>query len=83
VISEASVVKNRPRRPNFPYEFNIDLVAQPLQPAACVAQTARETGTNDNLRFHWRHQYRKGGLLPSANYLPAPLPATLTPKPVL
>lgn len=38
VISEAPVVKKRPRRPNFPYEFKIALVEQSLQPGACVAQ---------------------------------------------
>ncbi|GHO14528.1 hypothetical protein MY011_48630 [Escherichia coli] len=38
---------------------------QSLQPGACVAQIARENGINDNLLFNWRHQYRKGGLLPS------------------
>ncbi|EHY5555753.1 IS66-like element accessory protein TnpA, partial [Shigella flexneri] len=65
VISEAPVVKKRPRRPNFPYEFKIALVEQSLQPGACVAQIARENGINDNLLFNWRHQYRKGGLLPS------------------
>ncbi len=59
------VVKKRPRRPNFPYEFKIALVEQSLQPGACVAQIARENGINDNLLFNWRHQYRKGGLLPS------------------
>ncbi|PPW35691.1 IS66 family insertion sequence hypothetical protein, partial [Escherichia coli] len=32
VISEAPVVKKRPRRPNFPYEFKIALVEQSLQP---------------------------------------------------
>ncbi|EFU95672.1 IS66 family element, orf1 [Escherichia coli 3431] len=37
---------------------------QSLQPGACVAQIARENGINDNLLFNWRHQYRKGGLLP-------------------
>uniref|UniRef100_UPI000A6EC1C5 IS66-like element accessory protein TnpA n=1 Tax=Escherichia coli TaxID=562 RepID=UPI000A6EC1C5 len=42
VISEAPVVKKRPRRPNFPYEFKIALVEQSLQPGACVAQIARE-----------------------------------------
>nr|WP_246863381.1 IS66-like element accessory protein TnpA [Escherichia coli]UPG28723.1 IS66-like element accessory protein TnpA [Escherichia coli] len=57
--------KKRPRRPNFPYEFKIALVEQSLQPGACVAQIARENGINDNLLFNWRHQYRKGGLLPS------------------
>src|SRR5699024_8927069 len=65
VISEAPMVKKRPRRPNFPYEFKIALVEQSLQPGACVAQIARENGINDNLLFNWRHQYRKGGLLPS------------------
>ncbi|ENW7080527.1 IS66-like element accessory protein TnpA [Salmonella enterica] len=63
VISEAPVVKKRPRRPNFPYEFKIALVEQSLQPGACVAQIARENGINDNLLFNWRHQYRKGGLI--------------------
>ncbi|EHU33640.1 transposase family protein [Escherichia coli DEC2B] len=56
VISEAPVVKKRPRRPNFPYEFKIALVEQSLQPGACVAQIARENGINDNLLFNWRHQ---------------------------
>ncbi|EMW64102.1 transposase family protein, partial [Escherichia coli 2762100] len=32
------MVKKRPRRPNFPYEFKIALVEQSLQPGACVAQ---------------------------------------------
>lgn len=41
VISEAPVVKKRPRRPNFPYEFKIALVEQSLQPGACVAQIAK------------------------------------------
>ncbi|WP_180298075.1 transposase, partial [Escherichia coli] len=42
-----------------------------LQPGACVAQIARENGINDNLLFNWRHQYRKGGLLPSGKNMPA------------
>ncbi len=78
VISEAPVVKKRPR-PNFPYEFKIALVEQSLQPGACV-QIARENGINDNLLFNWRHQYRKG-LLPSGKNMPALLPVTLTPEP--
>ncbi|EFN3316030.1 transposase, partial [Shigella flexneri] len=68
------------RRPNFPYEFKIALVEQSLQPGACVAQIARENGINDNLLFNWRHQYRKGGLLPSGKNMPALLPVTLTPE---
>ncbi|EOT7949757.1 IS66-like element accessory protein TnpA [Escherichia coli] len=76
VISEAPVVKKRPRRPNFPYEFKIALVEQSLQPGACVAQIARENGINDNLLFNWRHQYRKGGLLPSGKNMPALLPVS-------
>ncbi len=75
------MVKKRPRRPNFPYEFKIALVEQSLQPGACVAQIARENGINDNLLFNWRHQYRKGGLLPSGKNMPALLPVTLTPEP--
>ncbi|HAW1878530.1 TPA: transposase [Escherichia coli] len=81
VIPEVPVVKKRPRRPNFPYEFKIALVEQSLQPVACVAQIARENGINDNLLFNWRHQYRKGGLLPSGKNMPALLPVTLTPEP--
>lgn len=81
VMSEVPVVKKRPRRPNFPYEFKIALVEQSLQPGACVAQIARENGINDNLLFNWRHQYRKGGLLPSGKNMPALLPVTLTPEP--
>ncbi|WP_340542913.1 IS66-like element accessory protein TnpA, partial [Escherichia coli] len=42
VMPEVPVVKKRPRRPNFPYEFKIALVEQSLQPGACVAQIARE-----------------------------------------
>lgn len=52
VMSEAPGVKNRPRRPNFPYEFKIALVEQSLQPGACVAQIARENRINDNLLFN-------------------------------
>lgn len=81
VMSEVSVVKKRPRRPNFPYEFKIALVEQSLQPGACVAQIARENGINDNLLFNWRYQYRKGVLLPSGKNTPALLPVTLTPEP--
>ncbi|EOP9009175.1 IS66-like element accessory protein TnpA, partial [Escherichia coli] len=81
VMSEVPVVKKRPRRPNFPYAFKIALVEQSLQPGACVAQIARENGINDNLLFNWRHQYRKGGLLPSGKNMPALLPVTLTPEP--
>ena len=51
------------------------------RPGACVAQIARENGINDNLLFNWRHQYRKGGLLPSGKNMPALLPVTLTPEP--
>lgn len=46
-----------------------------------MAQIARENGINDNLLFNWRHQYRKGGLLPSGKNTPALLPVTLTPEP--
>ena len=60
VMSETPVVKKRPRRPNFPYEFKIALVEQSLQPGACVAQIARENGINDNMLFNWRHQYLNG-----------------------
>ena len=81
VMSEVPVVKKRPRRPNFPYEFKIALVEQSLQPGACVAQIARENGINDNLLFNWRHQYRKGGLQPSGKNMPALIPVTLTPEP--
>lgn len=81
VIPEVPVVKKRLRRPNFPYEFNIALVEQSLQPVACVAKIGRENGINDNLLFNWRHQYQKGGLLPSGKNTPAQLPVTLTPEP--
>ncbi len=57
------------------------LVQQTLLPGACVAQIARENGINDNLHFNWRHQYRKGGLLPSGKNMTALLPVTLTPEP--
>ncbi len=58
------VVKKRPRRPNFPYEFKIALVEQSLQPGACVAQIARENGINDNLLFNWR-LINTGNCMPS------------------
>ncbi|EHR8284123.1 transposase [Escherichia coli] len=80
VMSETPVVKKRPRRPNFPYEFKITLVEQSLQPGACVAQIARENGINDNMLFNWRHQYLNG-LLPSGKNTPVLLPVTLTPEP--
>ncbi|PAZ27590.1 hypothetical protein APU35_27125, partial [Escherichia coli] len=50
------VVKKRPRRPNFPYEFKIALVEQSLQPGACVAQIARENGIN--VMFRGTHLHR-------------------------
>ncbi len=81
VISEAPVVKKRPRRPNFPYEFKIALVEQSLQPGACVAQIARENGINDNLLFNWRHLWRNGGLQPPGEHETSLLPVTLTPEP--
>ncbi|MEM6246923.1 IS66-like element accessory protein TnpA, partial [Acinetobacter baumannii] len=69
------------RRNRFSPEFKWRLVQQTLLPGACVAQIARENGINDNLLFNWRHQYRKGGLLPSGKNMPALLPVTLTPEP--
>ena len=48
-MSEALRGKKRPRRPNFPHEFKIALVEQPLQPVACVVQIARENGINVDL----------------------------------
>ncbi len=81
VISETPVVKKRPRRPNFPYEFKIALVEQSLRPGACVAQIARENGINDNLLFNWRHLWRNGGLQPPGEHETSLLPVTLTPEP--
>ena len=81
VMSEVPVVKKRPRRPNFPYEFKIALVEQSLQPGACVAQIARENGINDNLLFNWRHLWRNGGLQPPGEHETSLLPVTLTPEP--
>src|SRR5699024_12455477 len=46
-ISEAPMVKKRPRRPNFPYEFKIALVEQSLQPGTCVAQIRSEEHTSE------------------------------------
>ncbi|MXD66955.1 IS66-like element accessory protein TnpA, partial [Escherichia coli] len=59
------VKAEKTRRNRFSPEFKWRLVQQTLLPGACVAQIARENGINDNLLFNWRHQYRKGGLLPS------------------
>ena len=81
VMSKTPVVKKRPRRPNFPYEFKIALVEQSLQPGACVAQIARENGINDNLLFNWRHLWRNGGLQPPGEHETSLLPVTLTPEP--
>ncbi len=80
-MPEVPVVKKRPRRPNFPYEFKIALVEQSLQPGACVAQIARENGINDNLLFNWRHLWRNGGLQPPGEHETSLLPVTLTPEP--
>ncbi|WP_077901475.1 hypothetical protein, partial [Escherichia coli] len=38
VISEAPVVKKRPRRPNFPYEFKIALVEPALLPVTLTPE---------------------------------------------
>ncbi len=43
VISEAPMVKKRPRRPNFPYEFKIALVEQSLQPGAVWRRSPGKT----------------------------------------
>ena len=50
-MPEVPVVKKRPRRANFPYEFKIAFVVLSLQPGACVAPIARETESNDNLHY--------------------------------
>ena len=67
VISGNPVVKTSPAAQQLPlWSFKIALVEQSLQPGACVgADCSGENGINDNLLFNWRHQYRKGGLLPS------------------
>jgi len=43
------VARKRPRRPNFPRDVKIALVAQSMQPGVSVAQLARENNINDNL----------------------------------
>ncbi len=40
--SEITVARKRPRRPNFPRDFKIALVAQSMQPGVSVAQLDRE-----------------------------------------
>ena len=69
-----TVKTEKNRRNRFSPEFKWRLVQQTLLPGACVEQIARENGINDNLLFNWRHQYRKGGLLPSGKNMPALLP---------
>ncbi len=43
--------------------------------------TIRQMAEYNRLLSNWRHQYRKGGLLPSGKNMPALLPVTLTPEP--
>lgn len=77
VSPEVPVVRKRPRRPNFPRDFKINLAERSLQPGANVAQLAREHGINDNLLFNWRNLYRRGLLRPRSDG-PLLLPVTLT-----
>ena len=56
-----SLYPRRPgRRPNFPAEFNRQVVEATLQPGASVSIIAREHDVNANLVFRWRQQYQDG-----------------------
>ncbi|NJC99713.1 hypothetical protein EWM58_05235 [Candidatus Erwinia dacicola] len=54
------VARKRPRRPNFPRDFKIALVAKSMQPGVSVAQLARENNINDNLQFNWGRVLGRG-----------------------
>ncbi|MBD8127115.1 MULTISPECIES: IS66-like element accessory protein TnpA [Erwiniaceae] len=71
------VARKRPRRPNFPRDFKIALVAQSMQPGVSVAQLARENNINDNLLFNWRRRYQQE-LSGTPASTPALIPVTLT-----
>ncbi|MBT2375384.1 IS66-like element accessory protein TnpA [Pseudomonas fluorescens] len=61
------------RRPNFPLDFNRQVVEATLQPGASVSLIAREHDVNANLVFRWRQQYQEGLFGPvsqSATFLP-------------
>lgn len=79
VPCEIPVARKRPRRPNFPRDFKIALVAQSMQSGVSVAQLARENNINDNLLFNWRRLYQQG-LLAARSEAPAMLPVMLTPE---
>ncbi|EPF0317368.1 IS66-like element accessory protein TnpA [Enterobacter chuandaensis] len=64
---EIPVARKRPRRPNFPRDFKI----------ALVAQLARENDINDNLLFNWRRRYQQE-LSGTPVSTPALIPVTLT-----
>lgn len=74
---EIPVARKRPRRPNFPRDFKIALVAQSMQPGVSVAQLARENNINDNLLFNWRRRYQQE-LSGTPASTPALIPVTLT-----
>ncbi len=76
-LCEIPVARKRPRRPNFPRDFKIALVAQSMQPGVSVAQLARENNINDNLLFNWRRRYQQE-LSGTPASTPALIPVTLT-----
>ncbi|WP_370456156.1 IS66-like element accessory protein TnpA [Serratia sp. SRS-8-S-2018] len=81
---EIPVARKRPRRPNFPRDFKISLVAQSMQPGVSVAQLARENNINDNLLFNWRRRYQQELLAARADapvILPVMLAAGTGPEP--
>ncbi|MEQ0113361.1 IS66-like element accessory protein TnpA [Klebsiella sp. JN_Kp123] len=71
-----TVALKRPRRPNFPRDFKIALVAQSMQPGVSVAQLDRENNINDNLLFNWRRRYQLE-LLSARTDAPVMLPVIL------
>jgi len=74
---EITVTRKRPRRPNFPRDFKIALVAQSMQPGVSVAQLARENNINDNLLFNRRRRYQQE-LSGTPASTPALIPVALT-----
>ncbi|HCC3327939.1 TPA: transposase [Salmonella enterica] len=77
---EIPVARKRTRRPNFPRDFKIALVAQSMQPGVSVAQLARENNINDNLLFNWRRRYQQE-LQAARAEEPLMLPVTLAAEP--
>ena len=52
--------RKEPRK-NYSNEFKLRMVELALQPGACVAQIARESGVNENVIFKWLRLWQNEG----------------------